>query len=77
MCAALRKHIVDIIMSRYIMRIYYARVARWYKIKEYVFTSGSLPALRKGLKTITAHLVYTIELSLAVQSRACNSGDSY
>lgn len=50
-----------------------------YKIKEYVFNFRFPlpPRLSKGLKTITAHLVYTIELSLAVQSRACNSGDSY
>jgi len=75
----LRKHIVGIITSCYIMRIYYmcdVWWCGWHKIKEYVFASGP-PSLQRVKNYNGAPCVYTTALSLAVQSRACNSGDSY
>jgi len=53
----LRKHIVGIITSCYIMRIYYMCDVASIKLR----TTYSLPVprLSKGLKIITAHLVYT------------------
>lgn len=51
------------------MRIYYVCDVTGIKLGN--MYSLPVPRLSKGLKTITAHLVYTTEFSLAVQSRAC------